>query len=80
MNHPKKWRDTCDPFVLPYNHFQPTEILGYPHAGNDVFHVRGLYHGKEVTAYVKAARQRGGRPSKTRWRFWHSLKCRGSQP
>ena len=42
MPHPERWRDTCDPFALPYRTFQPTEILGYPHAGNDVFHARGL--------------------------------------
>ena len=35
------------------------EILGYPHAGNDVFYVRGLYHGRQINAYIKAARQRG---------------------
>ena len=59
MNHPKQWRDTCDPFSIPYNTFQPTKILGYPHAGNDVFHVKGIYDGKEVYAYIKVARQAG---------------------
>ena len=56
---PEKWRETVDPFSLPYHSFQPLEILGYPHAGNDVFHIRGLYRGEEVRAYVKAARQPG---------------------
>ena len=41
MKHPDKWRDTVDPFTLPYKKFEPLEILGYPHAGNDVFHVKG---------------------------------------
>ncbi|MBO4419685.1 MAG: aminoglycoside phosphotransferase family protein [Oscillospiraceae bacterium] len=59
MKHPEKWRETIDPFSLPYKHFRPTEILGYPHAGNDVFHARGIYHGEEVTAFVKAARYEG---------------------
>lgn len=57
MKHPDKWRDTCDPFSLPYHCFEPLEILGYPHAGNDVFHVRGLYCKKDITAYIKVARQ-----------------------
>ncbi len=59
MSHPAKWRETCDPFALPYSRFRPLEILGYPHAGNDVFHARGLYRGREVRAYIKVARQRG---------------------
>lgn len=59
MKHPQKWRDTCDPFALPYRQFQAVEILGYPHAGNDVFHARGMYRGEVVTAYIKAARQPG---------------------
>lgn len=59
MKHPSQWRETCDPFSLPYHTFQPTRILGYPHAGNDVFHARGIYQDKEVTVYIKAARQAG---------------------
>ena len=59
MKHPDKWRETIDPFSLPYKSFHPIEILGYPHAGNDVFHARGIYKGKEVRAYIKAARQKG---------------------
>ncbi len=57
--HPEKWRETCDPFALPYTNFRPVEILGYPHAGNDVFHARGMCEGREVTAYIKVARQSG---------------------
>ena len=59
FQHPKKWRDTCDLFALNFHTFHPIEILGYPHAGNDVFHVKGTYEGKEITAYVKVARQEG---------------------
>lgn len=59
MKHPGPWRDTIDPFTLPYRSFKPLEILGYPHAGNDVFYVKGLYHGRQINAYIKAARQRG---------------------
>lgn len=58
MVYPEKWRETCDPFKLAYREFRPSEILGYPHAGNDVFRMRGEWKGREVTAYVKAARQK----------------------
>lgn len=57
MTHPAKWRETVDPFQLPYRRFRLTEVLGYPHAGNDVFHVRGVAEGRAVEAYVKAARR-----------------------
>ena len=59
MKHPDKWRETIDPFSLTYKSFHPIEILGYPHAGNDVFHARGIYEDKEVRAYIKVARQEG---------------------
>ena len=58
MTQPEKWRETCDPFGLPFRAFEPREILGYPHAGNDVFHMRGRYRDQTVEAYVKVARQR----------------------
>ena len=59
MQHPEKWRETVDPFALPYRSFTLTEVLGYPHAGNDVFQARGLWHGERVEVYIKAARQAG---------------------
>lgn len=59
MAHPKRWRETCDPFTLKYDCFFLNEIIGYPHAGNDVFHVRGIAHGSETNAYIKVARQKG---------------------
>lgn len=59
MKHPEKWRETIDPGKLPFHHFVLTEVIGYPHAGNDVFQVKGIYREKEVLAYIKAARQAG---------------------
>lgn len=59
MKHPDKWRDTVNPFELPYHHFTLKEVLGYPHAGNDVFQVTGIYQQQEVEAFIKVARQRG---------------------
>ena len=59
MKHPDKWRDTENPFSLPYNNFSLLEIIGYPHAGNDVFHVKGIYKQEEIEAYIKVARQSG---------------------
>lgn len=58
MKHPEKWRETADPYTLPYQHFSLLEVLGYPHASNDVFQVKGLYRGKETEAYIKVARRR----------------------
>lgn len=59
FKHPDKWRSTIDPFTLNYHTFRLTEVMGYPHAGNDVFHVKGIYNGEETTAYIKVARQEG---------------------
>ena len=59
FKHPEKWRETIDPFRLNYHSFRLLEVLGYPHAGNDVFHVRGIYQNEEITAYLKVARQKG---------------------
>lgn len=59
FRHPEKWRETIDPFTLNFHAFRPLEVLGYPHAGNDVFHVRGVYQNQEITAYIKSARQKG---------------------
>lgn len=59
MNHPQKWRETVDPFELKFKNFKLNKILGYPHAGNDVFHVKGEFQEREVEAYIKVARQVG---------------------
>lgn len=56
MAHPAKWRETCNPLSLSYHDFEPLEILGYPHARNDVFHVLGRHHGVQQEAYVKVSR------------------------
>jgi len=59
MLHPEKWRETIDVNSLRFNHIEIIEILGYPHAGNDVFHARILYRGTESTAFIKIERQTG---------------------
>ena len=41
MKQPDKWRETIDLFSLSFTNFHLKEILGYPHAGKDVFYVRG---------------------------------------
>lgn len=56
MKQPDKWRDTCDPFSLPFKDFKLLEILGYPHAGNDVFYAKGIYNNEEVNVFIKVAR------------------------
>lgn len=42
MKQPGKWRETIDLFSLNFNNFNLKEVLGYPHAGNNVFHVSGI--------------------------------------
>lgn len=59
FKHPDKRRNTIDPFTLNYHNFRLVEVMGYPHAGNDVFHVKGVYNNEEITAYIKVARQKG---------------------
>lgn len=59
MKHPEKWRETENPYELPYRNFILKEILGYPHAGNDVFQVKGIWKDEEVEAFIKVARQTG---------------------
>ncbi len=56
---PDKWRETMNPFLLNFNNFQLKEILGYPHAGNDVFYVSGIgKEGQEIKAFLKVERQK----------------------
>lgn len=58
MKQPSKWRETMDPFSLKFNNFKLKEILGYPHAGNDVFYVSGIgREGDEIKAFLKVERQ-----------------------
>ena len=56
---PEKWRDTIDPFTLPLEKFRLDTVLGYPHAGNDVFYAAGTYEGRPCTAFLKVERQAG---------------------
>ena len=56
MKQPNKWRETCDPFTLPFKNFKLLEVLGYPHAGNDVFYAKGIYNNEEVNVFIKVAR------------------------
>lgn len=58
-SQPEKWRDTVDPFTLPLSKFRLREVLGYPHAGNDVFYAAGAYEGQPCTAFLKVERQKG---------------------
>ncbi len=59
MPTPEKWRETADPFSIAIPDFQLSAVLGYPHAGNDVFHVEGLYRGAPCRAFLKVSRQPG---------------------
>lgn len=57
--YPKKWRETIDLFELRFDSFELKEIIGYPHAGNDVFVVKGMFEAREIIAYLKVERQVG---------------------
>ncbi|QSX06920.1 aminoglycoside phosphotransferase family protein [Sedimentibacter sp. zth1] len=59
MIQPEKWRETINPFSINYKKFILKEILGYPHAGNDVFYVKGIFDNKICNAYIKIERQKG---------------------
>lgn len=59
MKQPGKWRETIDPTTLAFNHFTLSKVLGYPHAGNDVFYVEGVSEGSLVHAFLKVERQAG---------------------
>jgi hypothetical protein len=37
---------------LPYTNFILLEVLGYPHAGYDVFYAKGVYEKKEVFVFI----------------------------
>lgn len=56
MPQPKKWRETLDPFSIKFKKFRPIKVLGYPHARNDVFYVRGEFEGKKIYAFLKCQR------------------------
>ena len=52
---PEKWRETINPFSLNLKRYKIDEVIGYPHARNEVFLTRGFYDGKEVYAFLKYA-------------------------
>ncbi len=52
---PQKWRDGIDPSSLPLQTVTVLEVLGYPHAANQVFYIKGLKDGKEGCYYLKVA-------------------------
>ena len=53
MKQPEKWKDTIDPFSIKFNNFELLEVLGYPHARNDVFYCKGIFRDEEVFCFVK---------------------------
>lgn len=53
MKQPEKWKETIDPFSIRFNKFKLLEVLGYPHARNDVFYCKGEYDNKEVFCFIK---------------------------
>lgn len=55
MIQPNKWKETIDPFSIKFNNFELIEILGYPHARNDVFYCKGKHKNKEVFCFIKYA-------------------------
>lgn len=55
MKQPEKWKETVDPFSIKFNKFKLLEVLGYPHARNDVFYCKGIYEGREVFCFIKYA-------------------------
>ena len=55
MKQPEKWKETIDPFSLNFKKFKLKEVLGYPHARNDVFYCEGEYNGQLIKCFVKYA-------------------------
>lgn len=53
MKQPEKWKDTVDPFLIKYNNFKLKEVLGYPHARNDVFYCKGINSNNEILCFLK---------------------------
>lgn len=55
MKQPEKWKETVDPFSINFNNFELIEVLGYPHARNDVFYCTGKHNNKKVKCFIKYA-------------------------
>lgn len=64
MQQPKKWKDTIDPFSIKFNNFKLIEVLGYPHARNDVFYGKGIYNSEEIYVFIKYASKEDSNISK----------------
>ncbi len=58
LSGPEKWREAkINPLTIPLsNKLSISKIVGYPHAGNDVFACLGLWHDKETEFYLKVGR------------------------
>ena len=54
MKQPEKWKETVNPFDIQFEKFVLKEILGYPHARNDVFYCKGTMDG-DVLGFLKYA-------------------------
>ena len=55
MKQPEKWKETIDPFTIPFKNFKLLDILGYPHARNDVFYCLGEINAEQVKCFIKYA-------------------------
>lgn len=55
MKQPEKWKETIDPFSIKFNSFKLINVLGYPHARNDVFYCLGYHNNEEVNCFIKYA-------------------------
>lgn len=64
MKQPDKWKETIDPFSIKFNNFKLIEVLGYPHARNDVFYCKGSHQNKVIYAYIKYASKEDSNISK----------------
>jgi aminoglycoside phosphotransferase len=65
LSGPDKWREAkINPLTIPLsNELSISKIVGYPHAGNDVFACLGLWHDKETEFYLKVGRHIDADPS-----------------
>ena len=53
MKQPEKWKETINPFEIPFQNFKLEQVLGYPHARNDVFYCKGLCFGEQIFFFFK---------------------------
>ena len=55
MKQPEKWKETINPFSIKFNNFKLVEVLGYPHARNDVFYCKGIHNNCLIFCFIKYA-------------------------